>query len=84
MNEKLWKTFQTEQSNFTPKQLQQKLDSIPELKISHSSYDPITDELHCDFEFQAFCFSFHNPHSSVYGYWFFIEIRRNDFEAIQK
>ena len=73
-----WKDFLIIEKNLRPVTIKNMLKEIPNLKFSNELYDSITDELHLDFEFESYPFSFHNPYSGVYGLFFFYFLKKND------
>ncbi len=60
------------------------IQTLLKIKATNELYDPITDELHFNFEFEKYQFSFHNPYGGGYGYWFFYKIKRNNPKITQK
>ena len=79
-----WQEFLDIDTTHNPHEMKAELQSISGLKITSELYDPITSELHLNFKFESYRFSFHNPYGGGYGYWFFYKIRRNNPEVTQK
>ena len=81
---KIWEEFLDISTNLSTRKMKSELESIPGIKITNELYDSMTDELHLNFKFEGYPFSFHNPYVGGYGYWFFYKIRRNDPEITKK
>ncbi len=79
-----WQEFLDISTHLSPHEMKSELESISGIKISNSLYDNITDELHLNFKFEGYRFSFHNPYGGGYGYWFFYKIRKNNPEITEK
>ena len=65
----------------TPHEAKYELQSIQGIKVTDKLYDSVTNEIHLDFSFNNYKFSFHNPYGRVYGYWFFFKIQNNNPEV---
>ena len=74
---KKWQEFLDIATKLSPHEMKAELESLSEIKITNTLYDSITDELHLNFKYEGYRFSFHNPYGGGYGYWFFYKIRRN-------
>ena len=81
---KKWQEFLDLSTRLTHHEMKSELESIPGINITNELYDSITDELHLNFTYEGYKFSFHNPYGGGYGYWFFYNIRRNNQEITQK
>ena len=81
---KKWEEFLDIDTNFSPQEMKLELESISGVKITNELYDSITDELHLNFKFEGYRFSFHNPYGGGYGFWFFYKIRKNNPEITKK
>ena len=81
---KKWEEFLDLTTSLTPHEIISELKTLLGIKVTHELYDSITDELHFNFKFEGYRFSFHNPYGGGYGYWFFYNIRRNKPKITKK
>ena len=59
---KKWQEFLDISTSLNAYEMKSELKSIPGIKITSELYDPITSELHLNFKFEGYRFSFHNPY----------------------